>query len=461
MNLLSYLNICNLRSKLQRSSFFKSVLLLAAGSSVGQLISLLFQPIITRIYSPEDMGAFSALLAIVSMWTVVSAGRYELAIVLPDEKKQAKAIVFLCLIIAVVISFIAGFWYFFKYLLKFNSNALLLKNYLFLFITPLVLINACDLIFMKIAVREKQVRGLSTSQIARQLGDKLTKIGLGVVWPHPISLIIGNLIGQVIRVFVIFYFVIESFFKGACEVKRRDIFAVAKRYKKFPLVSSFSALLDVASVQVPVILLSSLFSEKLVGYYGLCLAVLSVPMGVVGSSIGNVFVEKIARVKNDIIYVQNLTLNLFKKLLLIGTLGMSFIVMYGDLIFYLIFGKAWKFAGICAMWSAPGLVLVLAFSPLSSLFSVYEKIEQGFWLGAFSFLSSLICIFLPYWMGMSELHVIISLAIGSFVSSIVLLVAILKIIDINYLKTLSIICKISLPIYLLQGIIAFFVRRLF
>ncbi|MEL3911678.1 lipopolysaccharide biosynthesis protein [Treponema pedis] len=461
MKLLNFLNIFNLRSKIKNSIFFRSVLLLAVGSSVGQLINLVFQPFITRIYSPEDMGVFSALLAIVSMWTVVSAGRYELAIVLPEEKKHAKAIVFLCLIIAVIVSFIAGFWYFLKHLLKFNSNSLFLKNYLFLFITPLVFINACDLILMKVAVREKQVRGLSLSQIGRQLGDKLTKIGLGVVCQRPISLIIGNIIGQLIRVCVIFYFVIESFFKDSCEVQRRDIFVVAKRYKKFPLVSSFSALLDVASVQVPIILLSSLFSEELVGYYGLCLAVLSVPMGVVGSSIGNVFVEKIARVKNDIIYVQNLTLNLFKKLLLIGTLGMSFIVMYGDLIFYFIFGKTWKFAGICAMWSAPGLVLVLAFSPLSSLFSVYEKIEQGFWLGAFSFFSSLIFIFLPYWMGMSELQVIISLAIGSLVSNIVLLIAIFKIIDINYLKTLSIICKISLPIYLLQGIIAFFVRRLF
>jgi|GEM_PF-332097 O-antigen translocase len=460
MKVLRCLNIFNLKAKLQSNSFFKSILLLAAGSSLGQLISLGFQPIITRIYSPEDMGVFSTLLAIVSMWTVISAGRYELAIVLPDEKKQAKAIVFLCLIIAVIVSFVAGFWYFFKYLFKFNNNALLLRNYLFLFITPLVFINACDLIFMKIAIREKQVRGLSLSQVARQLGDKLTKVCLGYVYPRPISLIIGNIIGQMIRVCVLSYFVIKSFFKNSCEVHRRDIFYVAKRYKKFPLVSSFSALLDVASMQVPIILLSSLFSEELVGYYGLCLAVLSVPMGVIGTSIANVFVEKIARVKNDVPYVQNLTLSLFKKLLFIGTLGMSLIVMYGDIIFYLIFGKTWKFAGICAMWTAPSLVLVLVFSPLSSLFSVYEKIEKGLWLGAFSFFSSLICIFLPYWMGMSELQVIISLAIGSLVANVVLLLAILKIIHINYIKTLSMIFTISFPIYFLQGIIAFFVRRL-
>ena len=211
MSVLKILTIFNLKAKLQRSSFFKSVLLLSVGSSLGQLISLGFQPIITRIYSPEDMGVFSTLLAIVSMWTVVSAGRYELAIVLPDEKKLAKALVFLCLMIAVIVSFVAGFWYFLKYLLKFNSNALLLKNYLFLFITPLVFINACDLIFMKIAIREKQVRGLSLSQVARQLGDKLTKVCLGYVYPRPISLFLKNLVRCKEKIFFMLQNVIKNF----------------------------------------------------------------------------------------------------------------------------------------------------------------------------------------------------------------------------------------------------------
>ena len=67
----------------RQSSFFSDVLKLVSGASIAQLIGLIAVPIITRLYSPDDLGLLTVLTSIVSIIVVISCMRYELAIVLP------------------------------------------------------------------------------------------------------------------------------------------------------------------------------------------------------------------------------------------------------------------------------------------------------------------------------------------------------------------------------------------
>jgi len=59
-------------------------------------------------------------------------------------------------------------------------------HYLLLFIAPLVLINAFEAIFMRVAVREKKIRALAISQVTRQLVDKCSRILFGLFSPSSI-----------------------------------------------------------------------------------------------------------------------------------------------------------------------------------------------------------------------------------------------------------------------------------
>jgi O-antigen/teichoic acid export membrane protein len=51
-----------------------------------------------------------------------------------------------------------------------------------------------------------------------------------------------------------------------------------KRYRKFPLLDSWSSLLNAISWQLPTFILSAFFSAKVVGYYALGMNVLQLPM---------------------------------------------------------------------------------------------------------------------------------------------------------------------------------------
>lgn len=449
----------NLKDRLRNNIFLKSIIALTAVSSFAQVIGIALQPVITRLYVPEVMGAFSSLMATISLWTVISTGRYELAIILPHDKKEAKTVACICFIIALLISFIVCIYYLCKFIyvfyIKMNQNTNL---YLLFFIAPLILINAFEAVFMRVAVREKKIRELAISQITRQFVDKCSKIFLGFFYPSPISLIVGVILGQITRLYFLLSGTFVSFFKNTGKICKKDIIFTAKRYKKFPLIDTWSGFLDMASGQLPVIMLASFFSDADAGYYALCVSILYLPMGIIGSSIANVYSEKIARLKEDIDSVKNLTINLFKKLIFIGALGMSFVIMYGDLLFKVVFGSKWEIAGIYSMAKAPSIAMVLAFSPVSCLCSIYEKLEESFFLGLISFISSIGVICVSFFLGYNALYTIIFLSIVNFIVNIWLCCRILKIINISYIKTLMTIIYISVPIYVGQWLLSIFIR---
>ena len=55
------------RQRLQSGSLARAVVTLVAGTAAAQLIVVITAPILTRIYVPAELGAYSAALAILSI----------------------------------------------------------------------------------------------------------------------------------------------------------------------------------------------------------------------------------------------------------------------------------------------------------------------------------------------------------------------------------------------------------
>ena len=67
------------------------------GIAISQAIPIAISPILTRLFTPNDFGIFALYLSIVSIISIVATGRYELAVILPDNDKDAIHIVLLAL----------------------------------------------------------------------------------------------------------------------------------------------------------------------------------------------------------------------------------------------------------------------------------------------------------------------------------------------------------------------------
>mgnify|MGYP001399071774 CR=1 FL=1 len=76
-------------------------MVLFKGTLIAQLIPVLLTPVLTRLYSPADFGVLELFLSVSLILGVIANGRYELAIVLPDEKKDAWNLMSLGMLISI------------------------------------------------------------------------------------------------------------------------------------------------------------------------------------------------------------------------------------------------------------------------------------------------------------------------------------------------------------------------
>ena len=76
-----------LKKRISESDFLKSLAILMTGTLIAQIIGYLLAPIITRIYTPAEMGEFGIFYRITLLITTIGTLRYELAIPLPKRRR--------------------------------------------------------------------------------------------------------------------------------------------------------------------------------------------------------------------------------------------------------------------------------------------------------------------------------------------------------------------------------------
>ena len=71
------------------SDFIKSIVTLVTGTMIAQVVTYLLSPVLTRVYTPEDMSYLSLYSRIVAFFAVVATARFELAFPLPKRDEHA------------------------------------------------------------------------------------------------------------------------------------------------------------------------------------------------------------------------------------------------------------------------------------------------------------------------------------------------------------------------------------
>ena len=88
---------------LNKSDFVKNVTTLITGTVLANLIVVALQPLLSRIYSPEEFGTFTIYLSIIGMLAPAGSLKFEGAIVLPESDKKASALTLGSIIISFLI----------------------------------------------------------------------------------------------------------------------------------------------------------------------------------------------------------------------------------------------------------------------------------------------------------------------------------------------------------------------
>lgn len=351
----------------------------ASGTLISQIILVMLTPVITRIYDPSIYGAASALIAITNILLVVCCFRYEQAIMLPQDNRDAGSLLFACFFLTSVFSiFLVLVTIFFGETI--TSTLHLSETLPYLFFLPIVV--CCGGFFLSMRfwnLRKKQFGTQATTQVIQYTVYPGFQIGLGLSGFVSVgSLILSDVIARLSCIYVYAYQMIKDDLKIlSSSLSFQNIKLQLIRYKKLPLLNTWAELLYCVSWQLPILLLSVLFSSDIAGQYSLAYRTLLLPLSLIGGSIGQVLFQRasVAAHGNNL---SSLVEDIVAIIIIISFLPLLLLGILGEDIFSIIFSSKWALAGTFVQILSIWMIVWFIASPLMNLINILGI--QGFGL---------------------------------------------------------------------------------
>lgn len=350
------------------------VLTLLSGAVLAMGIAFVLQPVLTRLYTPAEFGVANYFVAILTILMPLASFRYEDAVMIPDDDRDAAGVLRLSFILVLLTSSLC--------LLLIPWRETLAERAGVPGLAPWVLLIAPTLLFMRLGKisevwlsRKKNFRIITSSQVAGSLTTVGTRITAGTALFNAGAggLIGGFLVGYVVSFFIYGFNLLKSSSNLLFRAFRlKELASTAKRFRRFPLYSTPSALLSAFVARLPLLLLPQFFNEAVLGLFGLATNVLSVPLSLIGGAVAQVFFVHAAEA-NRSGGLANLTRTVHTRLVMIGIFPALALILAGPDVFGIVFGAPWREAGRYAGYLAPWLFLTSVASPLTRLFDVLER----------------------------------------------------------------------------------------
>lgn len=393
------------------SEFSRNVLTLMTGTTIAQAIPIAVTPILTRLYTPEDFGLLGLFVAITVILGAVSSGRYELAIMLPDKDEEAINIAALALIITIIFSLLLLLP---AFLLNQKISNILdnqeIRSWLY-FIPFVVLMIGLFNVLNYLNTRKKLYRDIAKANVYKSVGMSSVQLGVGLIKTGATGLISGQIVAQIISNFRLLKNTISNY--DLKEVKITDLKRLAKRYIDFPKFSTWSALSNTGSRQLPVMLLSGLSSLSNVGYFSVANRLLMLPITLIGSSFGQVFFQASSTKKNKE-ELKQITEEVQKKLTLLAVIPFALVFATGDILTAFILGIEWRDSGVYMQFLSFWLYIVFITSPLTKLYTILERQKEAMYFNVIILFIRVGAILFGYlWLSLNDLQVIILYAVLS------------------------------------------------
>ena len=361
-----------------RSRFLADIVQLGSGTALAQGVTILSVPVLSRIFVPESFGIAALFGSLMIILSTISGLRYELAVLLPEDDSDGFDLLLLQIGLAVVIGTITGFllWVGRHHISQW-LNAPELEQYLW-FVGPAAVVLSLLNGLSYWNTRRKRFAFLASTKLANSIVTAVTQLLAGILGSATAGgLIGGNVFGKAFEDGVQGWRVIsDSRRNGLRSSGLRNLYALAKRYRKFPIYTTWSALVNAFSWQVAPFLLAVFFIPTIVGFYTVGERVIRTPMNMLGRAISQVFFQRGAEAHRQG-NLREVFLNTTQMLSRIGLLPTLVLTIAGREIFIVILGFQWAEAGVYVQILGVWAFIWFLSSPTSIIMTIVEKQEKA------------------------------------------------------------------------------------
>ena len=360
-----------IKSIIPKEEFSKNVLTLITGTAIAQVIPIAISPILTRIYTPEEFGIYAIFVSIILIFSVISNGRYELAVVLPEKDEDAINVFALGLIINVSLFLLLSLIVFFFtdfIISKLGSEDLRFWLY---FAPFCIFIVGLFNLLKYFNIRKKYYKDISKATVIKSIALSVVQLSLGFLKVGVGGLINGYLFSQLFANLKLAKNIVSDKVLLSY-IDRTRIKSIGVRYKKFPMFSVWAIFANSFSYNYLNILISAFYSIGTLGFYSLSARVLGAPSGLISKSIGQVFFQAATVEKNTVGNAKKTFDSTFKKLVIIAVPFFSVLYFVVVDLFEFVFGSDWKVAGEYSKVLIPLFFIQFIVAPLSTINSIFE-----------------------------------------------------------------------------------------
>ena len=398
---------------LPRGGFARSVSILAGGTAMAQGIAIAASPILTRIYKPSDFGALQVFISLMGLAVVAASGRYEVALLLPEDEQSSidilgLAVLCVCLTAAVT----AGIVLVCHYHWMLPASVAVLKGHLWLL--PISVFGAgLYQVLSYWAMRHDAYRQIATTKFTQAGAQVVTQLGAGLAIHGSIGLLIGDAVGRVMGSGRFLHDIWRDYASNLRAIRVSRMVKLAIRYREYPLVSMWGALINASGLALPSLFLAQYYGAQGTGWFALVNRVLGVPCALIGLSIAQVYTSEAAKLSRaDPKRLMYIFLKTTRRLLYLGLVPCILFTLLAPWIFQHVFGQVWREAGEYARYLAFMFYATFINSPISMTLNILERQRAQFAWDASRLVFTVISMVLPYYLGYGARIAILSYGVA-------------------------------------------------
>lgn len=356
-------------SRFQRGSAARDVATLTIGTVIAQVITMSTIPLLTRLYSPTDFGLLAIFLAVVSVSATLITLRYETSIVVPKENTESANLVLLSFILGGGLTLtLAILGALLPISLQEKLGLSALGSWL-----PIAFLTAGATSGLAVMQgwmnRQKKYKQMAWLRVVQSMALAILAIFLGFF--HIKN---GLLIAQIFTTACLCIVALWLGRSAAHLWQKHQLKKTAYAHKNAPKYLLPTSLLDVLTLNIPLVLIAARFGADNAGQLSMSMKVLALPAALIGGAVSQVFFQKISSdINHGIEVIRRRYIEVTKLLGLLSLIPIAVISLYGTELFLFFLGEQWYKSGQMAEWLIFSAMMYFVFSPTTTIFIVLGR----------------------------------------------------------------------------------------
>ena len=349
------------RSAFNQNANLHAIFKLISGTALGQILTILVTPILTRQYEPDDFGIYGAVLGVSMILAVAANMKYDLAIVMERDNDAARDLLSLVCYSSLVFGVFLGL----------AITALKVRApHLTLDLGPPSLLWQGIILILCIAIhsgvlhwgiRHKRFGTIAKATLLGSVCMAVVNVfGAELISASASTLVWGSVASSVAQIAFLWT---KLGSKSNPGYRLREVQRLACRYRDLPIYRGPQALVNSIFAYAPPVALAALFGPVIAGAYWLAHRALAYPGAMLAEALRKVLFERYSRAYEAGEGLRTSIVRFTWLLMAVSIIPFAVVTAGGPFLFEVVFGADWRYAGEIARWLSVVAFLALANVP--------------------------------------------------------------------------------------------------